>query len=183
MSREHESQLNPGTQEQLVLMAYAIQEEIPKDTISNNLRVSPLDGSHDDYFADLRQQILHGFVISRFRSIPNFPEEIGSVKFINELWNFKNKWLDDSAVSYNPDFLDTMRSIDVDEAAKFVAFMHGKALGEALGEMSDGHIGFHCAAKLVYWSTIDKYGRAASIRMAPDSEYAQDADFDLDLAV
>lgn len=177
MSREREITTNQKQEEMTIIARYAQQEGIPYDLVVENLEVNPFDDFFNEYFEGAKERVLYTFATMYFRSMPGNDMDIEAPKFIGGLGEYKNRLENSVEIMSIPQAADAVGLVDVDSAANFFAFMHGKYLGQAVAELAaDEFLGDGVVTRLVYWSKLDKIARESISRLTPEIMYEAQQD-------
>lgn len=160
MNKEFETKLSERERELLVICKYARQEDLSPDDIFDSLEIRVPQEIYDDEFDRFEDQVYFDMVTGFYSSMPKGHPRTESVRLVNVLFQQKNRMIADSERwdSHSLKVIDEMSS---ESLSRFIAWQHGRVLGQALEEFNENYISDVMVTKLVLWSRLDKIGRKA----------------------
>ena len=177
MSRERETTTNKRQEEMTVLARYAQQESVPFDLVADKFKIDPFDDFLNEYFENAKDRFLYTCVTMHYRNMPGEEMDFEVAKFIGAFGEYKKNLESSPELVSVPEASDAIGTLNLDSAANFFAFMHGKYLHQAVAELElDDFIGDDSVSRLVYWSRLDKIAREAIDRLTPKVRYETVAD-------
>lgn len=172
MSREREIYKGLPSEEELdedlIFLAYAAQEGIPFKLVFDGLNLDVDPYGFDKYYENRTEQQYYMLMGLLYEKAPCNDLEFESVRMINGLIRYKNRFIDDPVVQLDVEGHEAVESMNVVDLAEFLSFVHADYLDDAKAELQNGDLSEGTVSKLALWSRIVEIADRAVERFGED---------------
>lgn len=176
MERDQLQLTDEKLSEDLVVLSYSIQEELPVDMVFEGLKFDmyPPENFFNDEVSGEDEVLYLGFAAGAYDGIPDGLIEDETVYLINNLYNFKNKYRKAKLAEGDYQAAEVVGEISVEGFSEFVKSRHMDYLHQALEENESGKIDDWTMGRLIFWSKLDEIAEKAIGRLDPDLDLDKD---------